>query len=80
MAGDEHETSASARRQTAEELARLLALVRELRELIPKELDERLADSLHELLLAVRELIDWLLERRQREAAEAADVEDIPIL
>jgi hypothetical protein len=76
----EHETSARARQQTAEELARLLTVVRELRGLIPPELDERLNDSLHELLLAVRELIDWLLERRQREAAQAVEVQDIPIL
>jgi hypothetical protein len=75
----EHGGADGARRQTAEELARVLALARELRDMIPPELDERLTESLHELLLALRELIDWLLERRQREAKQPAEVQDIPI-
>jgi hypothetical protein len=80
MAPAERGSSDTTRQQTAEELARLLALLRELREMLPPELEERLAESVHELLLAVRELIDWLLERRQGETEQPPEVHDIPIL
>ena len=38
-----------------------------------------LAAALKEVLLAIRALIDWYLERIERRRAEPADVEDIPI-
>jgi hypothetical protein len=50
-----------------------------LRDLIPPELQRRLAEALRELLLAVRALIDWYLERAERRRAEPAVVQDIPI-
>jgi hypothetical protein len=61
------------------------ALLDAIRELVPPELERRIADALRELLLAVRALIDWYLERLERlgrpgKADEADDrVEDIPI-
>lgn len=51
-----------------------------LRELIPAELERRLAHALRELLLAIRALIDWYLERSERGRAEPTEVKDIPIL
>jgi hypothetical protein len=51
-----------------------------LRELIPPELQRRLADALRELLMAIRALIDWYLERTERKRAEPSEVQDIPIL
>jgi DNA-binding HxlR family transcriptional regulator len=63
-----------------DELVRLVALASELRELIPPELDLRLSEAAHELLLALRALIDWLLEHQQREVDQPAEVQDIPIL
>jgi hypothetical protein len=61
------------------ELEALLAAIGSLRELIPPDLQRRLADALRELLLAVRALIDWYLERAQQVRAEPAEVQDIPI-
>jgi hypothetical protein len=57
-----------------------LQIVRSLRELIPVELQERLAHAVHELLLALRALVDWYIERLERGRGEPVQVEDIPIL
>jgi hypothetical protein len=40
---------------------------------------QRIAAALRELLLALRALIDWYLERVDRRRAEPAEVEEIPI-
>jgi hypothetical protein len=80
MAPPEREPAVEGGAGTADELTRLLQLVGELRQLIPAELDQRLTDSLHELLLALRALIDWLLERQEREHDRPPEVQDIPIL
>jgi hypothetical protein len=63
------------------ELQALLALLDAVRGAVPAELSRQLAAALRELLLAVRAMIDWYLERlgppgRGREAVE---VEDIPL-
>jgi hypothetical protein len=58
----------------------ILEVVQSLRELIPTDLQRRLAEALRELLLAVRALIDWYLERTERHRAAPTEVEDIPIL
>jgi hypothetical protein len=55
-------------------------LLQSLRDLIPADLQERLASALRELLLALRALIDWYVERMERRRAQPAEVEDIPIL
>jgi hypothetical protein len=57
-------------------LARLLA---RLAELMPPEVWERLVAAVHELLMALRALIDWYLERNERRA-QPVEVRDIPIL
>jgi hypothetical protein len=54
-------------------------LIQSLRDLIPDELERRLAEALRELLLALRALIDWYLERGERRRAEPSEVQDIPI-
>jgi hypothetical protein len=61
------------------ELETLLAALASLRELIPPDLQRRLSDAARELLLAVRALIDWYLERAKQGRAEPAEVQDIPI-
>lgn len=60
-------------------LARLLARLGVLGELAPPEVREHLAAALRELLLALRALIDWYLERSERQA-QPVEVRDIPIL
>ncbi len=61
------------------ELEAVLTAVRSLRELIPPEVAQRLADALRELLMALRALIDAYIERLEHRTAEPAKVEDIPI-
>ena len=66
-------------RGAATELEALFAAVRSLRELIPPEVAERMVAALRELLLALRSLIEWYLERLERRRREPPDVQDIPI-
>jgi hypothetical protein len=62
------------------ELDALVGLLEGVRDLVPAELRERMLVALRELLLAVRALIDWYLERsEQRRRAQRVEVEDIPI-
>jgi hypothetical protein len=62
------------------DLELLVGVVRSLRELIPPELQQRLAEALREVLLAIRALIDWYLERLEQRRSEPVEVQDIPIL
>jgi hypothetical protein len=62
------------------DLALLSQVLQSVRELIPPELQQRLAEALREVLLAVRALIDWYLERVQQRQAAPVEVRDIPIL
>src|ERR1700730_11091693 len=56
----------------------LASVVESRGELVPPDLQRRLAEALRELLLAVRALIDWYIERLDRRRAEPDEVEDIP--
>jgi hypothetical protein len=62
------------------DLELLIGVVQSLRDLIPAELQQRLAEALREILLAVRALIDWYLERAERRRAAPVEVQDIPIV
>lgn len=62
------------------ELDVLLQILAAVRDRIPPELQHRLAEALREVLLAIRALIDWYLERTERRRAESVQVEDIPII
>ena len=64
----------------ASEIELLLEAVRALRDWIPPELARRLAEALREVLLALRALIDWYLERSQQRPREPSEVRDIPII
>jgi hypothetical protein len=70
--GDDAETSA--------DLDVLGQVIESLRELIPAELQRRVTEALRELLLALRALIDWYLERVEKRRAAPVEVQDIPIL
>src|SRR5438270_11938801 len=61
------------------DLELLTRLLQSLRDLVPPELERRLAEALRELLLALRALIDFYLERLSRSGPEPTEVEDIPI-
>ena len=68
------------------ELQTVVALLGTLRDAMPAELSQQLAEAVRELLLAVRALIDWYLGRleqiKTRPAGGSGDderVEEIPI-
>jgi hypothetical protein len=63
-----------------DEVDLLLGILGALRDRIPAELQQRLADALREVLVAIRALIDWYLERSERRRRQPAEVQDIPIL
>ena len=57
----------------------LMQVVGSVRDLVPPDLQRRLAEALRELLLALRALIDWYLERSEDRRRETTEVQDIPI-
>jgi hypothetical protein len=62
------------------DLSALLALLDALRDAVPAELSRQLVAALRELLLAIRALIDWYLERLGEPPARTpVEVEDIPL-
>jgi hypothetical protein len=62
------------------EIDLLLHALGALRDRIPPELQHRLGEALREVLLALRALIDWYLERSERQRSEPSEIQDIPIL
>lgn len=50
-----------------------------LREVISPELQRSLAEALRELLLALKALVEWCLERLERRRTAPVEVRDIPI-
>jgi hypothetical protein len=60
------------------DLSALLAVLEALRRAIPAELQDQFNTLQRELLLTVRALIDWYLERLDKPEL-APQVEDIPI-
>ena len=68
----------------ASELQVVVSLLAAVKEAIPPELTQQLAEALRELLLAVRALIDWYLQRieelpRGKAGGDEDRVEEIPI-
>lgn len=66
----------------AHELQALVSLIGLLRDLLPDELREQLAQVVRQLLLAVRAVIDWWvlrLEEGERPMPASEPMEDIPV-
>jgi len=62
------------------DLQAVVALLDGLRRAVPPELSRQLAEAVRDLLLAVRAVIDWYLERLgERERPAGPEVEDIPL-
>jgi hypothetical protein len=57
----------------------LINAARSLRELVPPEVAQRLVEAVKEVLMAIRALLDWYIERLDRRTPSAPEVEDIPI-
>ena len=62
-----------------EALQAIGGLVELMRGAVPPELARQTAEAARELLLALRALIDWYLERLDRPPPVPREVEDIPI-
>jgi len=60
------------------DLGPLLALLESLRRMVPPELQEQFTALQREVLLTIRALIDWYLERLDARS-RPVEVEDIPI-
>ena len=63
------------------DLQTLVALLDALRRAVPPELSRQLAEAVRDLLLAVRAVIDWYLEKLgdRRPGSASPEVEDIPL-
>ncbi|WP_028064758.1 hypothetical protein [Solirubrobacter soli] len=61
------------------DLGALLGLIEGLRGQLPPELARQLADALRELLIAIRAVLDYTIERLDTPPAPEREVEDIPI-
>lgn len=66
-------------RSAARQIDGLVAALSSLRDLVPPELQRTLAEALRELLVAIRGLLDWYIERLDTERPASGEVEDIPI-
>ncbi len=69
------------RREAADELDALVALLRTLRELVPPELQQQVTEVMRQVLLLLRAIIDFWVERLEDGGSRvrAVEVEDIPV-
>jgi hypothetical protein len=67
--------------QTAREAQALVALLQTLRDVVPPELWQQIRDLMRQLLLLIRAIIDWWVDRIEQPAPRGAApvVEDIEI-
>ena len=68
--------------ETTSEVQALLGLLREVRDLLPEELRQQVTELVRQLLVVVRALIDFVVERLEEPPAPASTekpVQDIPI-
>ncbi|HMS62527.1 MAG TPA: hypothetical protein PKD63_09630, partial [Solirubrobacteraceae bacterium] len=63
-----------------DDVSSLAATLGTLSELIPEELRAQLAEVLRQVLLLVRALIDWLVERLPQTRGAEPVVQDIPVV
>ena len=61
------------------DFAALFALLDAAKGTLPPELLRQVADALRELLIALRAVLDYSIDKLDRPAPAARDVEDIPI-
>jgi len=71
------------RREATDELDALVGLLRALRELVPPELQHQVTEVMRQVLLLLRAVVDFWVERLDGggagSRARAVEVEDIPV-
>jgi predicted DNA-binding transcriptional regulator YafY len=65
--------------QTRDELDALVALLRALRDIVPPELQQQLAEVIRQVLLLLRAVIDFWMARLEAPRPSEVEVQDIPI-
>jgi hypothetical protein len=66
-------------RSSVADIQALAALIDLARTLVPPELREQIVELVREILLLVRAIVDWYLERIDQRRRKPVEVEDIPI-
>jgi hypothetical protein len=81
LAGEARTQARELPRETRDELDALVGLLRALRELVPPELQQQLSGVIREVLLLLRAVIDFWVERLEapRGGGGGVEVRDIPI-
>jgi hypothetical protein len=79
LAGEARHASDWPRREAADELDALVGLLRTLRGLVPPELQQQVTEVIRQVLLLVRAVIDFWVERLEVPRGAEVEVEDIPI-
>ena len=81
LAGEARTQARELPRETRDELDALVGLLRTLRELVPPELQQQLSEVIRQVLLLLRALIDFWVDRLDspRGGARGVEVRDIPI-
>jgi hypothetical protein len=67
------------RHDTRDELDALVALLRALRELVPPELQQQVSEVIRHVLLLLRAVIDYWVDRLDAPRPAEVEVQDIPI-
>ena len=80
LAGEAREHAAELPRPDAgDELDALVALLRALRELVPPELQAHVTEVIRQVLLLLRAVIDYWVDRLDAPRPAEVEVQDIPI-
>jgi hypothetical protein len=80
LAGEAREHAAELPRHDArDELDALVALLRALRELVPPELQQQVSEVIRHVLLLLRAVIDYWVDRLDAPRRAEVEVQDIPI-
>ena len=81
LAGEARAQVGDIPRETRDELDALVGLLRALRELVPPELQQQVGDLIRQVLLLLRAIIDFWVDRLDAPPAArgGVEVQDIPI-
>jgi hypothetical protein len=67
------------REETRTELHALVGLLETLRDLVPPELQQQVREVVRQILLLIRAIIDWWVDRMDVQRGAEPEIEDIPI-